>query len=47
LLKEADAKFSKLGFVKGKEVKIDEEVCGSIQEFKKLYETSIETILNN
>jgi phosphoribosylformylglycinamidine synthase len=47
LLKESGCKFSKLGFVRGKEVKIDDEVCGSIQEFKKLYETSIETILNN
>jgi phosphoribosylformylglycinamidine synthase len=47
LLKETDCKFSKLGFVRGKDVKIDDEVCGSIQEFKKLYDTSIETILNN
>lgn len=47
LLKGGEIKFSKLGFVKGKEVKIDEEVFGSIQEFKKLYDTSIEDILNS
>ncbi|HWY33021.1 MAG TPA: AIR synthase-related protein [Nitrosopumilaceae archaeon] len=32
-LKNLDVKFSKLGFVKGKEVKIDEEVFGAISEF--------------
>ena len=44
-LKELNAKFSKLGFVKGKEIRIDGEVYGSVSEYKKLYETSIETTL--
>ena len=46
LLKESAVKFTKLGFVKGKEVKIDGEVVGSITEFKQLYDTSIEQTLN-
>ncbi|MFL5753126.1 MAG: phosphoribosylformylglycinamidine synthase subunit PurL [Bacteroidia bacterium] len=41
-LKKQGVKFSKLGFVKGKETKIDEEICGMISEFKLLYDTSIE-----
>ena len=45
-LKEMNVKFSKLGFVKGKEIKIDGEVFGSISEYKKLYDTSIELKLN-
>jgi len=44
-LKDCNVKFSKLGFVKGKEVKIDEEVFGSISELANLYDTSIEKIL--
>jgi phosphoribosylformylglycinamidine synthase subunit PurL len=47
LLKTANVKFTKLGFVKGKEAKIDDENVGSIAEFKKLYDTSIEKILAN
>ena len=46
ILKELNIKFSKLGFVKGKEIKIDGEVYGSVSEYKKLYETSIENKLN-
>ncbi len=41
-LKKHNIKFSKLGFVKGKEVMIDGEVFGSVSEFKNLYDTSIE-----
>lgn len=41
-LKKSGVKFSKLGFVKGKEVKIDEEILGTISEFRNLYDTSIE-----
>jgi len=47
LLKTANVKFSKLGFVKAKEVRIDEEAYGSVAEFKKMYDTAIEKILNN
>jgi phosphoribosylformylglycinamidine synthase len=47
LLKQCNVSFSKLGFVKGKEVKIDDTTFGSIQEFKKQYDTSIEKIMNN
>ena len=47
LLKQCNVAFSKLGFVKGKEVKIDDTTFGSVHEFKKLYDTSIEKILNN
>lgn len=47
LLKNADVKFSKLGFVKAKEVRIDEEAYGSVAEFKKMYDSAIEKILNN
>jgi len=46
LLKEQNVSFTKLGFVKGKEVKIDGETYGSVNEFKNLYDTSIEKILN-
>jgi phosphoribosylformylglycinamidine synthase II len=45
-LKDMNVKFSKLGFVRGKEVRIDGEVFGTISEYKKLYETSIESKLN-
>jgi phosphoribosylformylglycinamidine synthase II len=44
-LKKLNVKFSKLGFVKDNEVKIDGQPCGSISEFKNLYDTSIEKIL--
>lgn len=47
MLKSTGLTFSKLGFVRGKDVKIDDENCGSVAEFKKLYETSIEKIMNN
>jgi len=47
LLKQCNVSFSKLGFVKGKEVRIDDTTFGSVQEFKKLYDTSIEKIINN
>ena len=46
VLKNSGVKFSKLGFVKGKEIKIDGEVYGTVGEFKKLYDTSVENILN-
>ncbi|MBC7864443.1 MAG: phosphoribosylformylglycinamidine synthase subunit PurL, partial [Bacteroidia bacterium] len=46
LLKNMDLKFSKLGFVKGKELKIDGDVLGSVSEYKKYYETSIENKMN-
>lgn len=45
-LKALNVKFSKLGFVKGKEFKIDGEVYGSVSEYKKLYDTAIENKLN-
>ncbi len=44
-LKKLNVKFSKLGFIKDIEVKIDGQPYGSINEFKKLYDTSIEKIL--
>jgi len=44
-LKKLDVKFSKLGFVKGSDVTIDGQPYGSINEFKNLYDTSIEKIL--
>ena len=47
LLKNADVKFSKLGFVRAKEVRIDEIAYGSVEEFKKMYDSAIEKILNN
>ena len=47
LLKQSNVTFSKLGFVKGKEVKINDTNYGSVQEFKKAYDTSIEKIMNN
>ncbi|MDP2387248.1 MAG: phosphoribosylformylglycinamidine synthase subunit PurL [Bacteroidota bacterium] len=47
ILKSSGLTFSKLGFVRGKDVKIDDENYGSVSEFKKLYETSIEKIMNN
>jgi phosphoribosylformylglycinamidine synthase subunit PurL len=46
VLKELNIKFSKLGFVKGKEVKIDSDVFGSVTEYKKLYDTAIENKMN-
>ena len=46
VLKNSGVKFSKLGFVKGKEIKIDGEVYGTVGEFKKIYDTSVENILN-
>ena len=46
VLKNSGVKFSKLGFVKGKEIKIDGEVYGTVSEFKKMYDTSVENILN-
>ena len=45
-LKDMNVKFSKLGFVKGKEIRIDGEVFGTVSEYKKLYDTSIESKLN-
>jgi phosphoribosylformylglycinamidine synthase len=45
-LKKLNVKFSKLGFIKGNEVKIDGEPYGSISEFKNMYDTSIEKILS-
>lgn len=47
LLKTENVAFTKLGFVKGKEVKIDGEMFGSVSEFKNLYDTSIEKIMNS
>ncbi|HWY38529.1 MAG TPA: AIR synthase-related protein, partial [Bacteroidia bacterium] len=47
LLKEQSVEFTKLGFVKGKEVKIDGDVFGAISEFKEMYDTSIEKILKD
>jgi len=44
-LKKLNVKFSKLGFIKGSEVKIDGQPFGSISEFKNLYDTSIEKIV--
>jgi phosphoribosylformylglycinamidine synthase len=44
-LKKLNVKFSKLGFIKDSEVKIDGQPYGSISEFKDLYDTSIEKIL--
>jgi phosphoribosylformylglycinamidine synthase II len=44
-LKKLNVKFSKLGFTKGNEVKIDGQSFGSISEFKNLYDTSIEKIV--
>ncbi|MEO8761125.1 MAG: phosphoribosylformylglycinamidine synthase subunit PurL [Bacteroidia bacterium] len=44
-LKKLNVKFSKLGFIKDSEVKIDGQPYGSISEFKNLYDTSIEKIL--
>ena len=46
-LKSLNVKFSKLGFVKGREMKIDGEVFGTVAEFKKLYDTSIENLLQS
>jgi phosphoribosylformylglycinamidine synthase subunit PurL len=46
ILKDMNVKFSKLGFVKGKEIKVDGEIYGSVSEYKKLYDTSIENKLN-
>lgn len=45
-LKKANVKFTKLGFVKGKEMTIDTEMFGSVSEYKKLYDTSIENKMN-
>jgi phosphoribosylformylglycinamidine synthase II len=44
-LKKLNVKFSKLGFIKGNEVKIDGQPFGSVSEFKNLYDTSIEKIV--
>ncbi|HTA61141.1 MAG TPA: phosphoribosylformylglycinamidine synthase subunit PurL [Bacteroidia bacterium] len=44
-LKKLNVKFSKLGFIKGSEIKIDGQPFGSISEFKNLYDTSIEKIV--
>jgi phosphoribosylformylglycinamidine synthase II len=44
-LKKLNVKFSKLGFIKGNEIKIDGQPYGSISEFKNLYDTSIEKIV--
>ena len=46
-LKKLNVKFSKLGFIKGNEVKIDGHPYGSIQEFKNLYDHAIENILGS
>lgn len=46
-LKESGSKFSKLGFVSGKDIRIDGETYGSVSEFKKLYDTSLEQYLMN
>jgi phosphoribosylformylglycinamidine synthase len=45
-LKKANVKFTKLGFVKGKEMNIDAEMFGAVSEYKKLYDTSIENKMN-
>ncbi|HKC66642.1 MAG TPA: phosphoribosylformylglycinamidine synthase subunit PurL [Bacteroidia bacterium] len=44
-LKKLHVKFSKLGFTKGNEIKIDGQPYGSVSEFKNLYDTSIEKIM--
>ncbi len=46
-LKQSGAKFSKLGFVKGKEIKIDGEVFGTVSEFKQVYDNSLTQKLND
>ena len=46
-LKVKSIKFSKLGFVKSKEVVIDGDFFGNVTEFKGMYENSIENYLNN
>jgi hypothetical protein len=38
-------KFSKLGFVKGRELRVDDEVLISIAEAKELYENSLAEML--
>ncbi len=45
-LKDSSVPFSKIGFVKGKEMRIDEELFFSVSEAKDLYDTSLENKLN-
>ncbi|MEW6468434.1 MAG: phosphoribosylformylglycinamidine synthase subunit PurL [Bacteroidota bacterium] len=44
-LKKFKVKFSKIGFVKGKEMRIDGESYGTIAEAKEWYDTSLESLL--
>jgi phosphoribosylformylglycinamidine synthase len=44
-LKKHNVKFSKLGFVKGKEFRVDDEVMITVAEAKELYDTSLENML--
>ena len=45
-LKDKSVKFSKLGFVKAREVKIDGDVYGTVTEFKNQYDSSIDNFMN-
>jgi hypothetical protein len=44
-LKKHGVKFSKLGFVSGKEMMVDGESFGSLKEYQNEYDTALEKIL--
>jgi phosphoribosylformylglycinamidine synthase len=44
-LKKHDVKFTKLGFVKGKDMRVDEDIFVSVTDALELYSTSIEKLL--
>jgi phosphoribosylformylglycinamidine synthase len=46
LIKQAGSIGNVIGKVSGKDFKIDEEVLGSVAEFKGFYDTSIEKLMN-
>lgn len=45
VLKKHGVKFSKLGFIKGKEMQVDGESLGTLRESRDLYEGSLEELL--
>jgi hypothetical protein len=44
-LKKHGVKFSKLGFIKGKEMQVDGESLGTLRESRELYDNSLEELL--
>ena len=46
-LKKHEVRFSKLGFIRGKEMLVDGESFGSVKEAREVYDHSLEEILEN